>query len=386
MAANLMSPQGITLERLLGYVREELLPGSENIEKEILPYSEEYLAFSGTNILSTVASRIDIYLASFFTLMLPSLVSGDQINEEETSLMGEELKREVLEQFCPRLSQILYSHIPLNQITRDEIYDAILFEKKMERGYNSFLKKYATLANTDYVTGLSLRHVFERKLGSNIEHLSRKFRRHDDQIGNFTLVYIDLNNLGKINDEYGHSAGDAYLRAVSEKIREIMRNEDSIARIGGDEITVICDDVNPDIIAKKIAERYQEICDYANEKIREVVESEGKEFEGNAMISVGLASSEGCNSVEEIKRRADSVLYLSKVISKSPELENSDKGRMFYQFTLLNCNPPIIIRNAPSPEQIIQIYNPDYDFIEEGVRGVGNVVYQEAKNTLPRKK
>lgn len=88
------------------------------------------------------------------------------------------------------------------------------------------------LARTDYLTGTINRRSFTELAGTEIKR-ARRHRR------SFTVAYLDIDDFKLINDRFGHSAGDALLRAVAETIRANVRTIDMTARLGGDEFAVL---------------------------------------------------------------------------------------------------------------------------------------------------
>ena len=87
-------------------------------------------------------------------------------------------------------------------------------------------------ANYDLLTGLPNRRFFLDRLEHDIKNAAR--------IGSLTaLLFIDLDHFKEANDQYGHDAGDLLLRLVTERLRSCVRETDMVARMGGDEFTVI---------------------------------------------------------------------------------------------------------------------------------------------------
>ena len=100
-------------------------------------------------------------------------------------------------------------------------------------------------ATTDELTGLANRRGF----GCIIERMQALCRRGQRPA---TLVEIDLDNFKKVNDQHGHQAGDEALRAFAEMVRGHFRKADVIARLGGDEYAVWCNDASADGIATSL--------------------------------------------------------------------------------------------------------------------------------------
>ena len=93
------------------------------------------------------------------------------------------------------------------------------------------------MAHHDSLTGLPNRLLFNDRLGQAISLARRDTRQ-------FALLYLDLDKFKPVNDSLGHDAGDELLRNVAKRIRQRVRESDTVARVGGDEFTVILRDIN----------------------------------------------------------------------------------------------------------------------------------------------
>jgi len=103
-------------------------------------------------------------------------------------------------------------------------------------------------AHHDALTGLPNRNLFQDRLGQAIAHAQRRNKR----VG---LLFIDLDHFKPVNDTYGHPAGDELLCQVSERIADCLREEDTVARIGGDEFVVLLPMINAIIDCVTVAEK-----------------------------------------------------------------------------------------------------------------------------------
>jgi diguanylate cyclase (GGDEF)-like protein len=92
-------------------------------------------------------------------------------------------------------------------------------------------RQFSNEARTDHLTGLANRREFERA----IEREVALAERHDRQIA---MMMIDVDNLKKINDRHGHTAGDGALKLVAQELQRVMRASDVCGRLGGDEFAV----------------------------------------------------------------------------------------------------------------------------------------------------
>lgn len=103
-------------------------------------------------------------------------------------------------------------------------------------------------ANYDSVTDVPNRRLFRDRL--------EQHAAHSDRTGDpFALLFIDLDKFKEINDKLGHDAGDKLLRYAAERIESCIRHSDTVARIGGDEFTVLLLDTGDRKLIKGIAEK-----------------------------------------------------------------------------------------------------------------------------------
>jgi diguanylate cyclase (GGDEF)-like protein len=157
------------------------------------------------------------------------------------------------------------------------------------------------LADHDSLTGLSNRRFLERILDENI----RLATLEDNGIAVF---FVDLDDFKRVNDEYGHDAGDRVLVAVAARLVSVFRDGDYVARVGGDEFVVVAPGVKDASgmasMADKVVESFAETLTIAEGPV-------------SVSISVGVALfPEHGHSSQELIRRADDAMYLIKRTGK----------------------------------------------------------------------
>ncbi len=150
----------------------------------------------------------------------------------------------------------------------------------------------------DALTSLPNRVLFIERLEQALHRLQRQ------RDGNLGILYIDLDFFKQINDTYGHQVGDQLLVAVARKLKSFVRPGDTIARIGGDEFTILLEDLKSPDEATRIAER---IC----AELREPFYLEDQIIQTSA--SVGIAINRGIGDVAtSLLNNADLAMYLAK--------------------------------------------------------------------------
>ncbi len=153
------------------------------------------------------------------------------------------------------------------------------------------------LARTDSLTGLANRGVLRTRL----EHATALWQRNRS---GFCLLMLDLDNLKRINDSYGHPAGDAVLTAVADRFRRIVREVDLLARYGGDEFALILSDTSDEAEARTTAERLLS-------SLAAPIDVAGHEI--RTSVSIGVAMPVGRRlTPDQLLQRADRALYRAK--------------------------------------------------------------------------
>jgi diguanylate cyclase (GGDEF)-like protein len=158
-------------------------------------------------------------------------------------------------------------------------------------------EKQTELAVRDGLTGLYNRRAFGELLGQAVA-------REDRQGGRFGLLILDLDHFKKLNDTYGHPAGDAALKGAAEVLRRHLRKGDQAARYGGEEFVAILPGTD------------QAGAAHLAERVREAVEKNRLVFEGARLsltASFGLAvwPLDG-KEPDELLASADRALYAAK--------------------------------------------------------------------------
>ena len=151
------------------------------------------------------------------------------------------------------------------------------------------------VARTDPLTGLSNRRAIE----ADVTRLFARARRHAEPT---TVMMIDLDRFKRVNDTFGHEAGDRVLVAVADCMRETLRTEDVYGRVGGDEFIVVMSDSGED--SGRAAAARLEAC-AASVAMPEIGLDEG------IAMSVGVASGVHITP-EDLMRAADEDLYRIK--------------------------------------------------------------------------
>ncbi|MDT8338056.1 MAG: GGDEF domain-containing protein [Sulfurimonas sp.] len=136
-------------------------------------------------------------------------------------------------------------------------------------------KKIYYHANYDSLTTLPNRSYFKKQLKSILQESSRNGSK-------MALFFIDVDKFKEVNDTYGHDVGDKMLVTIAKRLLNSVREDDIVARIGGDEFVLIAKDIKNIEILEQLALKLQN-------KIREPIEIDTHIF--NVTLSIGIAIS-----------------------------------------------------------------------------------------------
>jgi len=157
--------------------------------------------------------------------------------------------------------------------------------------------KLKVMAHHDHLTGLPNRNLFGDRLMLAIAEAKRRG-------GQLAFMYLDLDKFKPINDKLGHGVGDEVLKEAARRLKENIREIDTVARIGGDEFAVI---LAPPITlddSKRTAERLLQV-------LSEPIQAKGHECTVSASIGVSLYLKDATDA-EELVKCADSAMYRVK--------------------------------------------------------------------------
>jgi len=153
------------------------------------------------------------------------------------------------------------------------------------------------LAQYDHLTGLVNRMLFRDRL---IQAMARS-KRMQQPIG---LMLLDLDRFKAVNDTFGHDMGDELLKTVSERLKACVREVDTVARMGGDEFTIILEGVTSEENILMVAKRI-------TESISSVFHLKGHDVSVGASIVITEKPHDD-HSIDELLKHADSAMYRAK--------------------------------------------------------------------------
>jgi diguanylate cyclase len=155
------------------------------------------------------------------------------------------------------------------------------------------------LARTDSLTGLYNRRAFSEAGGIAVDYC----RRHQLPV---TVLQLDLDHFKRINDTFGHAAGDEALRAFGRLLRASLRSSDICGRLGGEEFAVVLPHT-PVNEARVVAEKLRVACS------RIAIDIAGEPF--GFTVSAGVAY--GSYDLEALLGRADEAMYQAKLLGRN---------------------------------------------------------------------
>ncbi len=218
----------------------------------------------------------------------------------------------------------------------------------------AYEKQLDYLAHHDPLTGLPNRLQFSDMLTKCLAQAVRL-----DQI--MAVLFLDLDQFKLINDTLGHSLGDLLLKSVSERLQNCIREADMIARMGGDEFTVILSNVASTDAVKATTERIVDA-------LGKPYVLAGQELFVTVSIGVGMYPADGTD-VETLVKNADSAMYRAK-----------EQGRNNYQFYTNELNEAatermhleLNLRRAVERNEFVLHYQPRVDVV------TGRIIAAEA--------
>jgi diguanylate cyclase (GGDEF)-like protein/PAS domain S-box-containing protein len=227
----------------------------------------------------------------------------------------------------------------VSSVTRD-ISENKAFERRLE--YQ---------ATHDPLTGLPNRTLFLDRLELALLRAQRSGKR-------VAVLFCDLDNFKVVNDSLGHGAGDRLLVAHAERLRVALRPGDTVARFGGDEFVILCDELDGEANAIEIAERILE-------SARDPLAVEATEVFG--AMSIGIALSAVGTDPETMIRDADSAMYRAKAKGRA-RVELFDENMRATVVERLDIESAL--RRAIARHELRVLYQPTINLASGKVVGV----------------
>jgi diguanylate cyclase (GGDEF)-like protein/PAS domain S-box-containing protein len=159
-------------------------------------------------------------------------------------------------------------------------------------------RELARRALHDGLTGLPNRALFFERLRSALG----RARRDRSAVA---VMFVDVDRFKAINDSFGHGVGDEVLRAVGEVLDSAVRQGETLARFGGDEFAVCCEDVTGAADAEVLAQRFAE-------RLRAPFSAGGNEFTVTVSIGIAVSRVGATTTAEALLRVADAAMYRVK--------------------------------------------------------------------------
>ncbi len=221
--------------------------------------------------------------------------------------------------------------------------EARMKRQDLERMVQQATAELAYNANHDELTDLPNRRLFADRM----EQAIAVARRHGQKVG---LLYLDLDGFKIVNDTLGHALGDLLLREVVKRMKDRLRQCDTLARMGGDEFTLIATELAEPEAAQILAKRIQEA-------LQPPFGIDGNELFVSASIGISVYPRDGRDALE-LLRNADAAMYEAKRQGKNravfftPEIGQAVNDRLEIETAL---------RLALENEELSLHYQPQFE-------------------------
>jgi len=206
-------------------------------------------------------------------------------------------------------------------------------------------------ANYDFLTQLPNRFLSLDRLSMSIEHAKRNKKQ-------LAVMYIDLDDFKKANDVFGHQMGDRILVSTAAKLKNVMRSEDTVGRLGGDEFFVLIDNFSSKQGLSKVANNILEI-------FKKPFTMGKQSILLSASIGISVYPDDG-DTVEELLVNADLSMYKSKNLGKNAFtfFEHSMKDMLNRQSSMEEA-----LKDSLERGEFYIVYQPKYEISSNMIIG-----------------
>jgi diguanylate cyclase (GGDEF)-like protein/PAS domain S-box-containing protein len=237
--------------------------------------------------------------------------------------------------------------VPVTAVDRGAGFVGTVQDVTERHAFESRLRQQAT---HDALTGLPNRWLLLERTAQSMQRAAAG--------GRVGLLFLDLDDFKLVNDSLGHALGDLLLRQVAARLAVGLRDEDLVARVGGDEFVVLCPGLPDDQVALDVAERLRGL-------LVDPFRLDGHEVTVGASIGVVLA--DGAQAAADLLRDADVAMYQAKSAGKDRAalFDVAVRSRLADRLHLLND-----LRRAVQASEIGLVYQPVVAAADGSVRSV----------------
>ncbi len=291
----------------------------------ITGYSEQEVVGKNPNILHSGRQLTDFYHEMWATLQETGYWQGEVWNRKKDG------------EVYPEWLTISTIRDENNEVLNYVGVFSDISEIKKTKGELAFISYH------DPLTDLPNRVLF-------YEHLQHAINRAERTSSNMALLFIDLDRFKDVNDSLGHNVGDKLLTLVAQRLSEILRSNDTISRIGGDEFTILIEDLTSQHEATTIAEK-------VINGFTTPFKTNGSELFISPSIGISIYPEDGIEP-NILLKNADAAMYLAK-----------EHGRNCYEFytpsmtdsALEKISMETSIHHAIDNDEFLLYYQPKFD-------------------------
>lgn len=237
-------------------------------------------------------------------------------------------------------------------VSPDGVPEGFVFVVRDTTQRKEFEEQLTRLSLHDPLTGLSNRLLLRER----IAHALHLAVRTNDQLA---VLYLDIDDFKTINDSLGHSVGDKLLLSVAERLKELVRATDTVARVGGDEFAMLIERPSEEHSGHLVADRIQRA-------MKQPVVIDDREI--FVSLSIGVAAPlNRTETAEDLLRNADVAMYIAKKQAKGNHIlfEPTMHSELIKRIEIETD-----LRAAVKQEQFFLQYQPIVDLETGQVRGV----------------
>lgn len=280
--------------------------------EELTGYKEDEVLGKNPQIFSIDNLNNDAYLEIFNTMIKNDFWVGEIWNRHKNGK-----------------SNLISLKIQKVLLGENELYYYAIFSNT----FNSNDELYH-LAYHDPLTNLANR----TKLKSQMEYIINNAQRNSLK---FAVIFLDLDNFKLLNDTFGHLKGDEFLIEISSKFKNIIRTNDIVARVGGDEFIMVLNDINDYLFIKRVCQKIIKI-------VHNSYTEDMKSIDIGISIGISIYPENG-QDVDKLISNADIAMYQAKI-----------NGKNRFEFFSNTMNKRLVNYAKREDELLIALDNDDF--------------------------